>query len=86
MYESPTNRTEDGEATYRTNTDAEELARAVLGEVLAEMSAPASAGRPVEHAYRLRGPGGNKAHVTEPSALKAFEIGAWRTWRPGVDV
>jgi hypothetical protein len=47
--------------------------RAVLGEVLAEMSALASR-QPTEHAYRLRGPGGNKALVSEPRALNAFEI------------
>ena len=33
-----------------------------------DKSAPASAGLPVDHVYRLRGPGGNKAYVTVPRA------------------
>jgi hypothetical protein len=62
----------------------------VLGEVLAEMSAPASAGLPVEHAYRLRGPGREQGYVTEPHTLSAFEIGALadvaaRGWRVTVE-
>ena len=71
-------------AFYWTNADAEELARAVLGEVLAEMSAPASAGLPVEHVYRLRGPGGNKAHVTVQARPRHSKSAPWRTWRPWV--
>jgi hypothetical protein len=60
---------------YRTNADAEELARAVLGEVLAEMSAPASAGLPEEHADRLRGPGGNKAFVAGRARSRHSKLG-----------
>jgi hypothetical protein len=55
-----------------------------------DKSAPASAGLPVEHGYRLRGPGGNRAYVTEPRALNAIEIGALadlsaRGWRVTVE-
>ena len=44
----------------------------------------------MEHVYRLRDPGGNKAYVTEPRALTAFEISALadlaaRGWRVTVE-